>query len=120
MYSKYTLLALLATLGACAGAAPGPAPMAEPTAAIAPAADVAPAPAVQISLEQRWAAPFAVETLGDLAPREERVVVVVDPAAPAAPKTTRVARAESPQSEAAPRSGGGTAAGTAAPAESAP
>lgn len=72
------VVALAAPLGGCAAAeatdAPAAAPAPEP---VAPAPDTPPPPPpVQVSLEERWRAPFAVETRGTAAPRERRAAVV--------------------------------------------
>lgn len=116
MNRNYTFVALLVTFTGCAGAAQNSAPADAPPAVPAPVTVAATVAEPEVSLEQRWAAPFAVETRGRIAPREARVVVVLDPAQPTAAKpAVRVARAAADSAHTA-RAGGGTVAA----AESAP
>jgi LysM repeat protein len=102
---KRTTSVLLATfLVGCAAADVGPPPIGPVSAAeVGDTVPVVAEPVVEpVSLEERWAAPFAVEARGSTRPRESRVAVVVPPGPSVNAPSERRAAEPRPEEPAAP------------------
>ena len=112
-YRKAAVAALLAVGSACGGAEPPPRLVVEPVVVPRPAIDTVTAAAVtldpEIPLRDRWRAPFAVSSSGQLDPREPRRVVVLG-------DSTRVGTPGDPNPSAPPPSRPGLATDSLPPA----
>lgn len=112
MRTRLILLCAALSAGCAGGGAPPVAPSADPVEA-----ETAPV-AVRdtVTLQQRWASPFAVESSGRPDAREVRLALVIPERAPEAPAQPQVARAPEVEEEAAPAAAEMPAAPLAAPA----
>lgn len=112
MITRLILLCAALSAGCAGGGAPPVGPSAdpvEPEAAPVAVRDT-------VTLQQRWASPFAVESSGRPDAREVRLALVIPERAPEAPARPRVARVPDLEEEAAPAAAEMPAAPLAAPA----